>query len=508
MKNYINIIGSAIACCLIMPLHLFVVNYPQIAIQNMLLVVAIFLAIFACIFSVLQIFFRNVSKSSLLMYVIGGSFWLSYPIAKFFVDYFDLINFVYRIKYRWFFLFLGCFFFVFVFVFILKHCPKFIEKLSNILALFVLVLTGLLITYGCKNFLMYSEKENKNLIENYEIAEEKQYPNIYHILLDAHPNQKSMEIMGGDLKPFYQKLENLGFVTFPDSRSNYFKTIWSVPSMLNMDYLEEGWEQKRYSYLFNLAQSGKVFKHLTAKGYSINISIHTDIIAPFYPVIYIKNNSIQSGVFSYFNTLLSKTPISHFFKFYFSKFFKQAWIRSINKSFEYLENCKNIYGTYNNLFYVHFLCPHVPIVFDDESNPYLNFAGFCELDNSAVLTEVSTHKSYCRNVYGIDNLALEAIRKIISQYKTESVQPIIILHSDHSMLGAPWIKSPCITLDTVYGNLLALYVHDEWKQEVKDLKFINLYRWIFNHLFQEKYKYLEDKIEGYDFDWSSIGVAH
>ena len=78
----------------------------------------------------------------------------------------------------------------------------------------------------------------------------------------------------------------------------------------------------------------------------------------------------------------------------------------------------------------------------------------------------------------------------MNQYKTESIKPIIILHSDHSILyNGRNLKSPFITPDTVYGNLLALYIPDEWKQDAKDLKFINLYRWIFNHLFGDNFQY-------------------
>jgi hypothetical protein len=69
-----------------------------------------------------------------------------------------------------------------------------------------------------------------------------------------------------------------------------------------------------------------------------------------------------------------------------------------------------------------------------------------------------------------------------------------VLHSDHSILynGRNDLSNPFITTDTVYGNLLALYVPEEWKHDAKGLTFINLYRWIFNHLFGENYPYFEE----------------
>ena len=54
------------------------------------------------------------------------------------------------------------------------------------------------------------------------------------------------------------------------------------------------------------------------------------------------------------------------------------------------------------------------------------------------------------------------------------------------------MSSLCITEDMVLGNLFAIYMPDEWKKDAKDLKFINLYRFIFNHLFGTNYEYLPD----------------
>lgn len=84
------------------------------------------------------------------------------------------------------------------------------------------------------NSVDHSEKENERIG-----VDRKAYPN----LLDAHPNAKVMEIIGGNLKPFYKELESLGFVTYQESCSNYPVTILSVASMLYMDYLK-AWRER------------------------------------------------------------------------------------------------------------------------------------------------------------------------------------------------------------------------------------------------------------------------
>lgn len=138
------------------------------------------------------------------------------------------------------------------------------------------------------------------------------------------------------------------------------------------------------------------------------------------------------------------------------------------------------------------MCPHEPCVFG-EHRENLAFSGFITKFDVSNFIKPGVHKAYCENTYGIDSLALKTIKEIIKQYKNESVKPIIILHSDHSILyNGRRLKSPFITTDTVYGNLLALYVPDEWKKDAGNLKFINLYRWIFNHLFGNNFPYLNN----------------
>ncbi|MCQ2956259.1 MAG: hypothetical protein MJ218_03725 [Opitutales bacterium] len=47
------------------------------------------------------------------------------------------------------------------------------------------------------------------------------------------------------------------------------------------------------------------------------------------------------------------------------------------------------------------------------------------------------------------------------------------------------------------------YIPDTWKSDAKDLKFINLYRFILNHLFNEHRPYIEQNrqiLGGKDFD--------
>ena len=110
---------------------------------------------------------------------------------------------------------------------------------------------------------------------------------------------------------------------------------------------------------------------------------------------------------------------------------------------------------------------------------------------------------------------LKTIKAILKEYESETQKPIIVLCSDHSILNRVdasgfFDRSPYVTEKTVYGNLFAIYMPDEWKKDAKDLKFINLYRFIFNHLFGTNYEYLADvrkNIDGSIFEEKTLSSS-
>lgn len=64
-------------------------------------------------------------------------------------------------------------------------------------------------------------------------------PNIHLLLLDAYPRADTLRTMFEyENAPFISDLEQMGFQVVEHSRSNYTKTIMTVASMLNMDYIE------------------------------------------------------------------------------------------------------------------------------------------------------------------------------------------------------------------------------------------------------------------------------
>ena len=484
MRRYFDLMGSALACCYVVPMYFSVSNYPQFGLKDTLLIVAVFLGVFTCIAIPFGFIFKNVGKVSFLMYGIGIVFWFSHPVAISLRRFCP--KFIVGSGYHWFLLSVCCLIAVICSFFVAKYLSCFVKGANKFLSVFTLLVSVMLLFEGCWRIFSKS-KDVTSADSTHGVSNGKRYPNVYHILLDAHPNQRAMEIIGGDLKPFYRKLENLGFVTFPESRSNYPCTFLSVTSMLDMDYLPKGADR---SLIDAKRRNGKVFNEFKRHGYRIYLGTDNRMVRALYGKTdgdIVGTSSLLVQLYS----LLMSTPAKHAFENIFSDTFRSICINAIKGLCECLEQCKDTYGSNNSVFYTHILSPHEPCVFSKEAKNR-SFTGFwTKFDTSHLLTK-ETHQAYCENVYGIDALVLKSIEEILRQYKAETIKPVVVLHSDHSILynGRNDLSNPFITTDTVYGNLLAIYVPKAWQGDAEDLTFINLYRWIFNHLFGAGYTIL------------------
>ena len=137
--------------------------------------------------------------------------------------------------------------------------------------------------------------------------------------------------------------------------------------------------------------------------------------------------------------------------------------------------------------YAHILCPHAPFVFSDNASATYGLM----VQDHTTNTDAKLIPQLRANIAGIDAMVLPILKQLTQQPNP----PIIILHSDHGLRLDE-------QTERLFGNLLALYIPDTWKSDAKDLKFINLYRFILNHLFNDHRPYSEQNrqiIRGKDF---------
>ncbi len=98
-------------------------------------------------------------------------------------------------------------------------------------------------------------------------------PDIYYIILDGYGRSDVLaDLYGIDNTDFLRFLEQRGFYVAPDARSNYSKTILSLASALNMQYLDEivntqGLKSANRQPLIEMIQNGLVAQSLQTAGY-------------------------------------------------------------------------------------------------------------------------------------------------------------------------------------------------------------------------------------------------
>ena len=313
------------------------------------------------------------------------------------------------------------------------------------------------------------------------------YPNIYHILLDAHPNQKAFSRLGGDARPFYNELEQLGFICYPESESVYGNTEDSVKAMWCMD--------AEVHARFRM-EDAVAFKKLT-EVYNCRLMVPW-LVRSLYARRYVVS-SCSGGVYEFLFALFGNRFCSLVNSYYLRMRIIEAGRRIVESVFENMKGYKGIYGSLGNFFYGHILSPHPPLLYGDNvfQVPVVGLLVGVE----SVPIEYASQ--ICQNCYGIERITLEAVKTILDQYSNDPVKPIIILHSDHG-------HRVLTDEDSRYGNLFAIYMPDEWKKDAKDLKFINLYRFIFNHLFGTNYEYLPEvrkNVDGSIFEEKTLSSS-
>lgn len=485
-----NYLGTMIWGAILVPVYYYWNNYPQLSTKNTLIVVATFILVHLFLSFIFKFIFRNTSSTIFVLYAAWGIFWLGYPVAKLLRAH-GCFGFLMAHGWQWSALFICSFVGLVLVYFFARYCGEVIIRLNRTFSTFCFILfilsmiqTGLKVVHGFNSVNFQAQRDPDSAISS------TKYPNIYHILLDAHPNAKAMQTIGGDLEPFYKELDSLGFITYPESRSNYPGTLSSVSSMLSMDYLK--YEGMSMNGIQKLIAKSKVFGTL-GKIYKITIKLDGSPVSYLYPTCFCEKITDNGILFQTFYLLLQYTVLRYPFEAAFAKLFGEGARENIHRTLLSLAEAKKQYGPTGNFFYTHILCPHEPCIFGEHASNLL-FNGFLVKADYRYLLDSKTHKAFCDNVYGIDQEVLYTIKKILDQYRDEPIKPIIVLHSDHSILnGGIVLDDPCITKDTQYGNLLATYMPDTWKEDAKDLTFINLYRFIFNHLFGDHYPYLENK---------------
>jgi len=163
------------------------------------------------------------------------------------------------------------------------------NKLNNTSKIFNIVSLALILIVVFYTGIYNSENTEINSSKNLELlvlpdVEQTNLPDIYYIILDEYAGSVSLQKeFNFDNSDFYSALSERGFYMPSTNYSNYPYTLLSVPSVLNMQYLnflseELGTESTDASPLVELLEKNLVMQNLKSKRYHI-VSFYAGTIA-------------------------------------------------------------------------------------------------------------------------------------------------------------------------------------------------------------------------------------
>ena len=304
-------------------------------------------------------------------------------------------------------------------------------------------------------------------------------PDIYYIILDGYGRADMLQAVHGfDNSMFIGALEERGFVVASASESNYVRTILSLSSSLNMQYLDDLSVAMGDSDLWWPAQG--VLKHsemrsvLERWGYKTvffaNNGQFSDIRdGDFYETPFPIQLDSFSGLFVSQTNL---SPLADIDLLGISKPSYETHRRIILYDFDRLPEIAKIAGP--KYVFVHIIAPHPPYVFDHLGTP---------LDPPYPFTlAVESPTGYIEQLQFINQKVLATIDGILAN---SEAPPIIIIQGDHgsgTRTDHNSLENTC--LYERFSILNAYYLPGVPKDSVPmDLSPVNSFRFLFNTYF-------------------------
>lgn len=245
-------------------------------------------------------------------------------------------------------------------------------------------------------------------------------PDIYYLILDGYPSRDTLEeIYGYDNSAFIEALGRMGFYVADESRSNYPLTMLSLPSSLNMRYLDEleevpGEDSRDLTVPRHLIQDNVVAASLLTAGYSFahfNSGWGPTIHNPLADVNYLCGRLGDE----FTDALVNLTPLG--------PIMGGAGARN-----RVLCVFSRIPGVAEEIpaprfVFAHILPPHPPYLFDRHGEPLLR--GELEMTGDVW----KNRDAYLEQLRFVNERVIAMIGDILQE--TDDPDPIIILQSDH-----------------------------------------------------------------------------
>lgn len=341
--------------------------------------------------------------------------------------------------------------------------------------------------------------KHQNLLPKLEFqtSEPANKPDIYYIILDGYGEAEMLQSLHHfDNTPFITELEKRGFIVPEGSKSNYARTLLSLGSSLNMQYLESATPQLEDSYLWwplaGTIHNSQTMTKLEGMEYNtVNIASGWGITSLDQVDNYKKSHPIL---------------LNDFEEIYF-QFTNLSLLGSLNQfgitTASYDTHREIILSQVNILqeipplpspkfVFVHIVSPHPPFVLDADGSPKEPDYPYTLTDDRYFFKNISTYREgYLPQLTFVNHMILQAIDNILQRSKTP---PIIILQGDHGP-GAlvDYRSSEKSCLYERFSILNAYYLPSISEELPHDITPVNTFRFIFNEYFQADLELLPNR---------------
>jgi hypothetical protein len=319
-------------------------------------------------------------------------------------------------------------------------------------------------------------------------------PDVYYLVFDSYPGTKFLqEYMDYDNTSFNDSLSKKGFYVIKNPKSNYNRTIFSIASTLNFEYLKDIHTNTSVSpKSYNMAKLTienafvpKIFKHYSYSFYNLSIfDIDNSLSMSKESFLVLPEKNVLL-----YNTLLERLRADLLWHFLEGKNAMPAIQKLFAKNESELAIQERQKRNYNNtvidsllkiplqktgkpkFIYAHLYIPHPPFFYDENGK---------ENDFNYVITEESQKNKHLFLSYlkYTNRAILEIMNSIILNSEGNAV---IILQSDH---GYRDFEGAHNFPETFFKNYSAFYFPDKNYSAVYDtISNINNFPVVFNKYF-------------------------
>lgn len=333
-------------------------------------------------------------------------------------------------------------------------------------------------------------------------------PDIYFIVLDMYPSEIVLsKFLDFDNKPFLNTLDSLGFITHKNSMSNYSRTLLSLCSTLNMEYIHQqdnmALPKLTLDSLNYKLTNNKVVQFLKSRGYNYY----------WFEGGYIGPKSKYDAGEYYLAAEKSTTDITYqttadndFFLLFVNSSIILPFVDQI-KFISYDIHRKRFFNTFNSLkglvkqkdkkfVFAHIMSPHPPFIFDADGRKV-----------NGVVQGKSRKNAFYDQLEYLNSVTSAVIKQMVLE--NNGREKIIILQGDHGMREITPSSNYNYSEDWVqeaFGNLNSIYFSDQTKradlkEQLPAIASVNTFRYVFNQEFNADMAILENNQYYTDFNF-------